>query len=374
MSTKISWTNVTWNPLVGCNQVSPGCAHCYAKALHDKRHKAYLAGKSVPPQYAQSFEVVQLKPERLDTPLHWKAPRRVFVNSVSDLFHESVPFSFIDRVFAVMALTPQHTYQILTKRPQVMQDYVRRVEDDDSPVLQAMQEIEMAPWRRLYMRTIDLDRDEDGGLADVSLLWPLPNVWLGTSVENQRWANERIPILMNTPAAVRFLSCEPLLGLVDLLAAMPLDHESDAWDEVNAEDWDQHEPEMEIEEAELEGDWINYGSDMVPNPEYREYQADRERRARLYMLRDGLQWIIAGGESGPGYRKMDLDWARSLRNQCVAAGVPFFFKQSSGFRSETGTELDGQVWHQYPGDLEMAAPMEAEYDPAPTSRYEARRK
>lgn len=124
MTTGIQWTDETWNPVVGCNQVSAGCDNCYAKTLHDKRHRAFLAGKNVAPQYAFPFELVQLKPERLSDPLGWRAPRRVFVNSVSDLFHKDVPDEYIDQVFAVMALTTRHTFQILTKRAGRMRSYI----------------------------------------------------------------------------------------------------------------------------------------------------------------------------------------------------------------------------------------------------------
>lgn len=351
----ISWTDKTWNPVVGCNRVSPGCAHCYAKALHDMRHRAHLAGKQTAPQYALPFETVQLMPNRLDYPLHWRRPARIFVNSVSDLFHEDVPVEFLARVFDVMACatltchghkwekhtdecwtgTP-HTFQVLTKRPERM----LKVLTEELP------EYVFNCWPGDSALSIAME-----------VAWPLPNVWLGTSVENQRWADERIPLLLRTPAAVRFLSCEPLLGPVDLLKAMPLDHESDAWDEVNREDdaWDNREPEMEIEESELEADWINYGNDLVPNPEYYEYMREREERARRYMLRDGIQWVIVGGESGPGFRKMDLDWARSLRDQCVAAGVSFFYKQGNALKSEKDKELDGQRWEQMPNRGEVAA-------------------
>lgn len=216
--TGIEWTDATWNPVTGCDQVSEGCDHCYAKTLAER----WWAGQ-YPPNADGSprrFEDVRTHPERLDQPLRWRRPRLVFVNSVSDLFHSDVSDEFIDRVFDVMAETPQHTYQVLTKRPGRMASYTRRRRPD-----------------------------------------PLPNVWLGTSVENQRWADVRIPQLLRAPAAVRFLSCEPLLGPVDL---------------------------------KLEG--------------------------TEEVLNEGLpqmDWVIVGGESGVGHRPMAPEWAQSLRDQCL---------------------------------------------------------
>ncbi len=246
--TAIHWTNETWNPLTGCTRVSAGCDHCYAFALHDRIHVQWKRGRrpSAPPQYHLPFSRVQLLPKHLHDPLHWRRPRRVFVNSMSDLFHDAVPDSYIAQVFAVMQRAERHTFQILTKRPE---------------------------------RMARLCRD---------LLPLLPNVWLGTSVEHQAAADERIPSLLNTPAAVRFLSCEPLLGDVDLRGYLT---------------------------------------------------ADGERR---------LDWVIVGGESGEHYRPMDLHWARSIREQCQVAGVAFFFKQSSGAKPGRGRELDGRLWEDYP--------------------------
>jgi protein gp37 len=286
--TGIAWTDATWNPVVGCDQVSPGCAHCYAKTLHDRRRGAYLAGKDVPEQYAMPFEHVQLMPDRLALPLHWRTPRRIFVNSVSDLFHEAVPFEFIDKVFAIMALTPQHTYQVLTKRPERMLEYTQRLLYSFGPVRYELQ---------TRFRTVK---------RLPNLAWPLPNVWLGMSVENQHWADIRVPLLLRTPAAVRFLSCEPLLGPIQL----------------------EYELEPGGRMSELVG-------------AYRQAQYSRP----------ALDWIIAGGESGPGFRAMDPDWARSLRDQCVKHDVAFFYKQPSGLRPEMSPDLDGNQWHQFPGDL-----------------------
>jgi protein gp37 len=203
MTTGIQWTDETWNPVVGCNQVSFGCDLCYAKSLHDKRHRAFLDGKKVAPQYAQPFEVVQLKPERLREPIGWRRPRRVFVNSVSDLFHASVPDEFLDRVFAVMAFASRHTFQILSKRAGRMRSYIDGLADRSGS-------------GRGFARLDAAGRDMGLALSfeGIPLVsWPIPNVWLGVSVEN-RAALSRIHALRGTAAAVRFVSFEPLLEAV----------------------------------------------------------------------------------------------------------------------------------------------------------------
>jgi protein gp37 len=242
-TTGIEWTDATWNPVVGCDKVSQGCKFCYAKTLHDRRHRAHLAGKFVARQYAEPFESIQLMYDRLTAPLHWREPKRIFVNSVSDLFHEDVPDQFIAAVFAVMALAPQHDFQILTKRPQRMRSWLAdrdRLEDI------------YAQWPSV------------SGAPEEVTAWPLPNVWLGVSVENEDAARARIPALRATPAVVRFLSCEPLIG-------------------------------------------------PIRTPDLR-----------------NIDWVIVGGESGSSEqqpRPMHPDWARLIRDECVAHGVPFLFKQ-----------------------------------------------
>jgi protein gp37 len=253
----IEWTDATWNPLRGCSRVSAGCQHCYAE-----RVAARFGGPGMPyeglihPGTGGWNGKVKLIPEILDQPLHWKKPRMIFVNSMSDLFHESVPFEWIDRIWGVMSMAPRHTFQILTKRPERM--------------------LEVLP--NLAAR----HRPPDGSN------WPLPNVWLGVSVENQATADERIPLLLQCPAAVRWLSCEPLIGRVDLCEHMGM------W-------WNQT-----MRCFEGTGSRIN---------------------ASHFMGEQRIGWVVAGGESGPGARPMHPDWARSLRDQCASAGVPFFFKQ-----------------------------------------------
>lgn len=239
MGTIISWTDETWNPTTGCSKVSDGCKNCYAERLSLKfgwSHKKWTAGAAP--------ENVVLHPERLQKPRSFKKPSRVFVNSMSDLFHEQIPDAFIADVFAVMVDTPQHTYQVLTKRPE-----------------------RAATW---------------GGP------WP-SNIWMGTSVEDIR-VLPRIDALRQCQAQTRFLSCEPLIG--------PL-------------------PDMNLA---------------------------------------GIHWVIAGGESGPGFRPMDREWPQAIRDQCLEAEVAFFFKQVASFRTEAGVALqheDGTfwVWRQFPTGL-----------------------
>jgi protein gp37 len=282
MTTSIEWTDETWNPVVGCTKVSKGCQFCYAKTLHDKRHKASLAGKDVAPQYAQAFESVQLMPERLDAPLHWRKPRRVFVNSVSDLFHEDVPDEFLQRVFLTMARAPRHTFQILTKRPERMRNFFMR--------------------RSLVETGTELYEAAAGR-------WPLPNVWLGTSVENQEAADERIPELLQTPAAVRFLSCEPLLGPVNIVAAINRFYQDNPFHDVFGE-------------------------------------------------KNGIDWVIAGAESGPKARPCELQWIRSIVSQCRFGEVPVFVKQLGGRPIEIDGSVSqfskkGGVMEEWPDDLKV---------------------
>lgn len=264
MGTKIEWTEATWNPVTGCSKVSAGCTNCYAEKLS---HRFGWTDK--PWNAAFAAENVKLHPERLELPLSWKKPRRVFVNSMSDLFHDQVPFSFLDEVFGVMVEAKQHTFQILTKRPQRMLE---------------------------YMKTCQRGADAVEGK------FPWSNVWLGVSVENQQAADERIPLLLQTPAAVRFLSCEPLLGEVDLTAIPTM----------NGLCATVLSPEC----------WGDCACDAVFG-----YDPGCGRHGGDGTLTRRIDWLIAGGESGPNARPMHPDWTRSLRDQCVAAGVPFFFKQ-----------------------------------------------
>jgi protein gp37 len=270
--TSIEWTQsedgtkgYTWNPVTGCSKVSAGCTNCYAERLS---HRFKWTDK--PWNAAYAAENVKLHPERLEEPLKWKRPRRVFVNSMSDLFHEQVPFEFIAKVFDIMAHTPEHTYQILTKRPARMKEFIERYDPEN-----------LAPY-------------------------PLPNVWLGVSVENQDAADERIPLLLQTPAAVRFLSCEPLLGPVDLTRI-----------NLGVKNTRGYGPRR-IEWDALTGWEHHYDPDSVK---------DDHSKACVSNPSQKVNWVIVGGESGPNARPMHPAWVRSLRDQCKAAGVAFFFKQ-----------------------------------------------
>lgn len=328
---KIEWTDETWNPVSGCSKVSQGCKHCYAE-----RHWARLAAPGQP--YAgRSFRHVQCHPERLVAPLRWRKPRKVFVNSMSDLFHEDVADDFISQIFAVMALAPQHRFQILTKRPERMRDYLLR-EKTPGDIHRAMVIVPNERTRNARDRYF-------GGLT--AKHWPLENVWLGVSVEDQSTAAYRIPLLLETPAAIRFVSAEPLLQQVNLR---------------------------------------QLGADAAGHPRWCQIDALTGRQSDMgppcSNLPVSLNWVVCGGESGwPGAKPMHPAWVRSLRDQCIAANVPFFFKQwgewaPQGTAAETGdrylrTEvlafadmkpqpmyrygkrlagrlLDGQTWDAYP--------------------------
>ena len=265
-NTAIEWCDATWQPITGCSVVSPGCTNCYAMRLAGTRLQHHWSRKGLT-RDTRAGPVwtgeVRFNEEWLDQPLKWRRPRRIFVCAHGDLFAEAVPDEWIDRVFAVMALAPQHTFLVLTKRAERMRDYLA----DAS----TRTRIEKAAWR---IRNPGYGPAYDHGRLYVFV--PLPNVWLGVSVEDQARADERIPLLLATPAAKRFLSCEPLLGPVRLRNLYPISDDDD------------------------------------PNP---------------IIDTPALDWVIAGGESGPGARPMHPDWARSLRDQCAAAGVAFFFKQ-----------------------------------------------
>ena len=300
-NSKIHWTDASWNPVTGCSHVSPGCEHCYAESL------SLRMGWTKKPWGAQhAAENVVCHPERLSQPHHWKKPRRIFVNSMSDLFHEQVPFEFILRVFIEMSGAHRHTFQVLTKRPERMLAFFRWWEENQESIWHG----EIGERLGHYFPLTFYKR-------------PWPWVWLGVSVEDQRRADERIPLLLRTPAAVRFLSCEPLLDVVDLGRWLP-----DPAYEPPCDEYDPAGPG-----AGVEADGFPQCA-MCGWPK----KAHDER----------LHWIIAGGESGPKFRPMDLDWARSLRDQCAAAGVSFFYKQGSGLRPGMNRELDGQIWEQFP--------------------------
>lgn len=279
--TTIEWTEASWNPVRGCSIVSPGCTNCYAMR---QAHRHAGAGGA----YAHLTKMtkggpvwtgrVRMVPDAYDAPLRWKKPRRIFVNSMSDLFHEGIDFEHIAALFGVMASAPQHTFQILTKRPQRAREFFEWIGNDaDGPANGCI----LHAREILGIRRYGLRREPDEEPP-----WPLSNVWIGVSVEDQKRADERIPLLLQTPAAVRWISAEPLLGPVDL--------------------------------CETFGMWWN--STM------RCYEGTGSAFNRGVGM-GGLDWVVVGGESGPGARPFDIAWARSLRDQCKVAGVPFFLKQ-----------------------------------------------
>lgn len=232
-NSKIEWTDATWNPIRGCTKISPGCKHCYVERFAER-----FRGVAGHP-FEQGFDL-RLVTEKVDAPLHWKRPQRIFVNSMSDLFHEDVPLSYIERIFGVMNQANWHQYQVLTKRAE-------RLEAVSSQL----------PWA--------------------------PHIWMGVSVENQDYL-WRIDHLRRTKAHIKFLSVEPLLGPLGTVS-----------------------------------------------------------------LR-GIDWVIAGGESGPGARPMEVSWLKDIRDQCLQAGVAFFFKQWGGVQKKrNGRELEGRTWDEMPG-------------------------
>lgn len=271
MSTKIEWTDTVWNPVVGCTRVSEGCRHCYAERMAKRLRAMGL------PQYQDVVTdagrwtgQLRLDEAALLKPLRWRKPRRVFVNSMSDLFHEGVHQSWIHEILHVIKQCPQHTFQILTKRPERM--------------------------LKIEWRCATYGEDYTA----------LPNIWLGVSVEDQATADARIPWLLQTPAAVRFVSYEPALGPV-------------AWTASDADTYYQ--------------DWLSG-----------EYHTAREKGWKAK-----LDWVIMGGESGLGARPMHPDWARNTRDACFIAMVPFFFKQWGGVhKADMGALLDGREWREWP--------------------------
>lgn len=288
-NSSIEWTDTTWNPLAGCTRASAGCDNCYAAKMSLRLEAMALAdiaagkdpggkrkyigiatknGRGVP-----AFNgTINLDRDELARPLFWKKPRRVFVNSMSDLFHKDVPDAFITDVFNVMHDNPMHTFQVLTKRPERAAEWSKKV------------------WR---------DKLPD-------------NVWIGTSVENQETADERIPELLRVRAAVRFLSCEPLLGPVDLTQVAA--NNDGAIDALDPGTWE------EMWEA-----WRDTSDNW--QEDFNEWFHVEDGSKWSGPVHPGIQWVIVGGESGPHARPMHPDWARSLRDQCQASGVPFFFKQ-----------------------------------------------
>ncbi|SDC30295.1 protein gp37 [Sphingomonas sp. YR710] len=301
---KIEWTGETWNPIVGCSLESPGCKLCYA--MRDAYRKQFHPNAKIAAKYEGVATNVNghivwtgrlnFSEDALSIPLRKRKPTTWFVNSMSDLFHPDVTDEQIDRVFAVMTMTPHHTYQVLTKRSERMRDYLTTFEDRPEQFGEALAKIVLAAG---------LARDE--GIAALDAMhWPLPNVWLGVSVEDQRRADERIPNLLATPAAVRFLSMEPLLGPVDLNSSLG----GTRW--IGGQRGCAGSPER--------NGAMHHGTGAPDCPRHLHHHHDDR-------CQPGLDWIIVGGESGPGARPMHPDWARKIRDDCSAANVPMFFKQ-----------------------------------------------
>lgn len=307
--TKIEWTDATWNIINGCSVVSPGCTNCYAMRLAGTRLRGHHSrvGLTKPSKAGPVWTgETRFNHTVLLDPLKWTRPRRIFVCAHGDLFHESVPDIWIDNVFAVMALAPRHQFQVLTKRSGRMREYFRG----------------MAWGGRVLQRMKSINPDHipgQGALLETKN-GSLPNVWLGVSVEDQPRANERIPDLLSTPAAVRWISAEPLLGLVDLKR-------------ISTMRWRGAE-RLDATLGTLEGEFGDHCSTRLPV----------------------IDWVVAGGESGPGARKMDPDWARRLRDDCEMSFVKFHFKQWGNFneagrevgKRAAGRRLDGQLHDEFP--------------------------
>lgn len=319
--TKIEWTDRTWNPIAGCTPISPGCANCYAATMARRlaamaqanihkgrkpgRKRKYI-GTAERRGHVDVFTGQIGYDDTITEPLMWTKPSKVFVNSESDLFHEAVPFEFIYRVLAVIGASPKHTFQVLTKRAARMAEFFA----DRSRVAYGMAEAAKEMF----------GHGEVGRTAgELMSRWPMRNLWLGVSVEDQQRADERIPHLLTTPAAVRFLSCEPLLGPVDLSAWM--------------------EPVQELLTCRKCGEEFATG------------ESERDGLSPC-CLREGdpqgetggseIGWLIAGGESGPLARPAHPDWFRKLRDQCQEAGVPYFFKQWGNWLPHSEVFPNGQ--------------------------------
>lgn len=309
MPTRIEWADEVWEPVSGCTKVSEGCRNCYAERLAKGRLRRF---------YPEGFGKVRLIHDRLDQPFCWRRPRRIFVCGRSDLFHENVPAEFLDKVFAVMALAggddPGHTFLVLTKRPDRMLDYMvnQQTEDRVAEVAwELMHEEDVYPGACMWIAL---------GRGRLAHYWPSRNVWLGVSVEDQRTADERIPLLLQTPAAVHFVSCEPLLAPVDLTML-----------------------NLGVRPGAL-GKFDAYLDAMAGT------ETDEMGFERKLAEKHRLHWVIVGAESGPNRRPMKLDWVRFLREQAQAAGVLFYFKQmfdENGKKVSLPT-LDDRVWAEMP--------------------------
>lgn len=381
--TSIEWTDKTWNPVVGCTRVSPGCERCYAETMASRHVLMSTAQGRVSPylpvvdaQRRRWSREVAMLPERLAEPLSWRAGTKVFVVSMGDLFHDGVSFDFIAQVFGVMAAARGVTFQVLTKRPARMLEFFKHtfgLEDTEATVFREAMEHRGVIWDARapragwpkgsrpadYLHRYPQPPDPRTLHKRLPWVWPLPNVWLGTSVEDQQRADERIPLLLEAPALVHFLSAEPLLGPIDLGRWMG-DYNCH---HCRARFWgprlDGHDDLVASVGRERDPDF----DDADETRELHEFGEDDETRrvcpaCQLPDLGTGdvgpagsehddeprIDWVIPGGESGAGARPMAAAWVRSLRDQCAAGGAAFLFKQWGGVRKgKAGRVLDGRI-------------------------------
>lgn len=306
-NTKIGWTDASWPIVTGCTHISEGCDNCYAAKLTSGRLKHLPAYEGLAEDGRFNGQV-RLLPDRLDWPQHWRKPRKIFVSDMADLFHADVPDEFIARAWGVMAGAEQHTFQVLTKRHARMRAWVRRCQswqgwythNGEPPEAAYAPEngggvivgYEPTTARKLTRYGSEPARTIGG--------WPLPNVWCGVSAENEKWFDIRTEALLDTPAVVRYVSAEPLLGPIRMRATLLV------------------------------------GAALDPKP--------------------GINWLIVGGESGPGHRPMSIGWLESIVSQCRDAGVPVFVKQDSGPRAGQQGRIPDDLWiHEFPGDVATAS-------------------
>ncbi len=376
MSTKIGWTDETWNAVRGCSRVSDGCLNCYAMGQAHRFSgpgKPYEGLTTIRRGKVDWTGVARLVPSMLDAPLHWRKPRRIFVNSMSDLFHHSLTNEEIGAVFAVMSACPQHTFQILTKRPDRMLAWFKWNEDRLGEAL-ARDQTRAAKMMADFCFAV---RDIGSAVHAMawstrSEAWPLPNVHLGVSVENQPTADERIPVLLDCPAAVHFVSAEPLLGSLSLAKWLAhtrtihlcvnisgsLRRESNL-DMFSADGvpLSRAEVRRELERLQATGARVIRGDASCDNFDDQQGCLGHENKR--------LDWVIVGGESGNGARPFDIGWARSIRDECRVHGVPLFMKQL-GAKPYDGKDVDfgemgwlgladrsGSDWDEWPPDLRV---------------------
>lgn len=320
-NTSIEWADKTWSPIIGCDRVSPGCDSCYA--ITTARIREHNPHRAIAAAFAGTTHrtterldwtgKLNLLENRLTQPLTWRKPAKVFVNSLSDLFHKAVPDDFIAKVFAVMALTPQHTYQILTKRHGRMRSLLSDPKFEERVDRQLLT-VPAFSDQKLIRRSWPLPKPG----------WPLPNVWLGVSVEDQKRADLRIPALLDTPAAVRFLSCEPLLGPVDLDGPIVPGR---------------GRPKLTY--------WLT--GRPTPGPE-RITSTGLTMHSPAIVTGPRIDWVITGAESGHGARPAHPDWFRTIRDQCAAAGVAYLHKQNGEWAERAALTGDqratASIWNE----------------------------